>query len=376
MSLADRPVDEILRELRGAARDTFLNHKALYIESLLSAYHLDPARIGYRRDLIEDFLIEHCSGLTVNECFAKIERMVREAGGRRKLEDLADTLAKSIEDMARAMTRIDIYCSSWGLDRDTCDELRKVERDPCLDGQVVRRVLTGYFRSLGATEAEYRGAVEEAANYIESLRKARLCVRWDHVANAIRNMYEAERARREETLLRAKDIQRTLDRFLRERVERRVEVPAVARVPTPAPTPARPTPQPYPARPAPQKQPRIIPWLGRPAGVELPQLANRLRAMGKRLEILTEGVLYNIYLGFWLERIRSAYRERNETPDEFIGAGGVACVELDDIATTLVVVEFRDSSFMLRTIDFCCRNCIMYYRGRDGRVKLYWTLQT
>jgi hypothetical protein len=375
----ERTVDEYLRELVGAARDTFLNHKILFIESFLSAYHLDPARIGYRRELIEEFLLEHCAGLTVSECFNKIEQLIRQAGGRRKLEDLADTIGKSIEDMANAMTRIDVYCASWGLDRETCDELRKIERDPCLDSNVVRKVLTGFFQNLGARPEEYKGAIEEASTYIGNLAKRRLCVRWDHVVNAVKAAMEAERARREETIARARGIQRSLEKFLErpvgkeitppptlERFARREAIAVAAPKPMPTPTPTQ----------RPRRRPEIptIEYLGRPAALPLRTLSNLLRERGKRLEILTESGVFSLYSEYYAESVRANYRARGEMVRELRFPGAEVCVDLNDIATGLVVIEFRDSFFMFRdTRWFCCRNCIQYYRNVRGEVRMLWT---
>jgi len=92
-----RTVDTLLEELRGAARESFINKWAKIIEGIISRYSIDPARIGYRRDLVEDFLLEHCSGLDEAECYGAIEDLVVKAGGRKSIEQIAD----EYEDYAR-----------------------------------------------------------------------------------------------------------------------------------------------------------------------------------------------------------------------------------------------------------------------------------
>jgi hypothetical protein len=85
-------IEKILKEYKGAVREAVMNKIAREIEAIITDYGIDPAVIGYRREILEDFLAEHCTGLEVGECLGHIEELVIQKGGRKSLENKAEEL--------------------------------------------------------------------------------------------------------------------------------------------------------------------------------------------------------------------------------------------------------------------------------------------
>ncbi len=244
LSLKEKPIEVLLKKLHGAAREKFLRRVANFITNLLADYHLDPSRIGFVAEpleRVEDFLLGHCHGISWVECIDVIERLIKEHGGILDLDRRLDEVVSLMEKVEAAMKRIDTYCGMWDLPSDVCEELRKLEDDPCADEDVVEKVLGSYFRSEGATEEQYRPALEQIKSIIRNLAKERKCVRWDHLVQAVKSMSDLEKWRQRETARKIAITAITdLDRILRKHEEEmKVEKP-VETVAPPPPPPERP----------------------------------------------------------------------------------------------------------------------------------------
>ncbi len=354
----EKPVDELLDELSGAAKQTFLEHKAKYIELLLSNYHLDPAEIGYDPEHVDDFLREHCSGLVWSECLDEIEKLIKESGGRKKVEEWAEEIGQSIEDMARQMTQIDYYCKSWGLDSETCDTLKKIERNPCLDTQLAEKVLTQFFRN--TEEVGWEEAVKIVKEYIERQLRKLKCLKWTDILNVAKRTYDKER-KTEKRIGRALKIStaETIDKFLSElerkpkalvekkpiavtvgveKVEEKVE-----KAP-PAPTPAPPTPTPIPEAP----------------------IIEELRRRGIDAMEITIDRTYDEFFRQMLISIENTYIASRK-PYRKVAAN---CIPIN-LIIRIILVRFKDSVFKIENIlgkdHLCFESAIAYGRLTDFR---------
>ncbi|MEM1606174.1 MAG: hypothetical protein QXW41_08030 [Fervidicoccaceae archaeon] len=172
-----RKIEDLIESLVGAAKEAWLKKWSNWIESLFDAYDIeDPKVLGYSPDVLEDFLLEYCHGLTESECVDRIERLIREYGGRKKLEKIGEALEDYINYVERSPRG---FCAKYGFPSDVCDKLLELRSNPCLDRDKARDVLRVFLTEVAGLDREY---VEVNARRIaEELVPERKCVSWDQV---------------------------------------------------------------------------------------------------------------------------------------------------------------------------------------------------
>ena len=186
----ERPVDEILESLTGAPRERWLEKWMRWIENLIHHYHIDPAEIGYDPELIEDFLVEHCSGLVESECLGKVEELIREKGGRKTVEEIAEEWKDYMEMHFRKPDRI---CEEYGFDAETCRTVLEIKENPCRDHRKLKEVLASYikyyFERMYNDEIPPEIDVDKEAERIarEILPSIPKCADWTMVLRPIRH---------------------------------------------------------------------------------------------------------------------------------------------------------------------------------------------
>ena len=177
----ERPVDEIIETLSGAARDAWLNKWRRWIAELIDSFNLeDPQEIGYDERYIEDFLIEHCSGLVESECFSKIKQMVVEKSAKHMSQDVSESFSTWYEYVKKDPR---FLCQQFSLSVEVCDEVLKIAKNPCIDRGLAERILRSFFenevRKMGVEPREemYRDALNSILVIIPQAR----CIDWQHV---------------------------------------------------------------------------------------------------------------------------------------------------------------------------------------------------
>jgi len=162
----EKPVDVIAEELRGVAKESWLNKWSRWLDQLLDVYGVeDPAEIGITdpQDLekLEEFLVERCSGLTESECIKELEREIREKGYRRKVteevvESVMDYL-KSVESKPELL---------YGLPSDIRAEVERFRSRPELDGTKAFNLIYEYLVREGVDPEEAKKIADEVAKTI------------------------------------------------------------------------------------------------------------------------------------------------------------------------------------------------------------------
>jgi len=182
----ERPVDEILKTLAGAARESWLDKWRRWIAELIDNYDLeDPEEIGYDERRVDEFLEEHCAGLTEPECFSKIKQMVIEKAAKTFTQDVADAMVAWFEYVKKDPS---FLCTQYTLPPDVCSEVLRIAKDPCLDKAKAEKVLRAFFEAeikrLGGEPREelYRDALSDILKIIPEAR----CVDWQQVLVAQR----------------------------------------------------------------------------------------------------------------------------------------------------------------------------------------------
>jgi len=196
----EKPVDVILKELVGIAKENFLEKWRRWIEELILTYNLeDPKEIGYDPDTIEAFLKRWCSGLVESECLDRIRTLIIEHGGRRLASEIANAMYDYYEYMKKDPRSL---CMELSLDTETCDEILRIRENPCLDRDRAYKILKAFMVRWGVPEEV---ADEEARRISTEIIPEVKCLPWDQVVRAAQSMLREERITR----------YRTLDEFLK-----------------------------------------------------------------------------------------------------------------------------------------------------------------
>jgi len=169
----EKPVDVIAEELKGIAKESWLNKWARWLDQLLDTYDVeDPAEIGITdpQDLekLEEFLVERCSGLTESECLKQIEKIIREKGYRRKVtEEVVESVMdyiKSVESKPELL---------YGLPSDIRAEVERYRARPELDGAKAFNLIYEYLVREGVDPEEARKVADEVAKTIPKIPPSR-----------------------------------------------------------------------------------------------------------------------------------------------------------------------------------------------------------
>ena len=192
---AEKPVDVILKELVGIAKENFLEKWRRWIEELILTYNLeDPKEIGYDPDTIEDFLKRWCSGLVESECLDRIRTLIIEHGGRRLASEIANAMYDYYEYMKKDPRSL---CMELSLDTETCDEILRIRENPCLDRDRAYKILKAFMVRWGVPEEV---ADEEARRISTEIIPEVKCLPWDQVVRTAQSMLREERISRYRTL--------------------------------------------------------------------------------------------------------------------------------------------------------------------------------
>jgi len=239
-------IERIIDFLRGAAKQRWLEKWARWIDKLLDNYDVEDVQevLGisdvWDLESLEKLLYEHCHGLTEEECFKKIEEMIREKGYTQKLtEEIAQNMMNYINELMKRPE--EVYALPWQIR----SEIQEIRARPEMDGAKVFKLVYDYLVSEGVEPEEARKVAQEIAATIPKIPPAQ---RPQVVETAVKRVgllkqivldrWLKARKKAEQIVAAAvEDIGSTTEQLISQ-----AAAPAVA--PTPTPTITYPTPPP------------------------------------------------------------------------------------------------------------------------------------
>jgi len=166
----ERPIDVIVKRLRGAAKQRWLEKWARWIDKLLDDYDVEDiqAVLGiidpWNLDELEKFLVRHCSGLVESECLDKIEKIIREKGYTKRL---SQEIYESVMDYLQYVEKRPEI--EYGLPWDIRVEIQRYREFPEMDRKRAYSIVYEFLRREGCEEDEARKIAEEIARTIPKL---------------------------------------------------------------------------------------------------------------------------------------------------------------------------------------------------------------
>jgi len=163
----ERTIGETINLLRGIAKTRWLEKWSRWISELLDNYDVeDPAEVlGFpdihNLDKVQSFLIKSCRNETESGCLQQIEKMIREKGLKKKINE---EIGESISDYLRSIEqRPEI---SYGFPWDIRAEIDRFRMRPELDGNKAYDLVYNFLVREGVDPEEARKIAEEIKSTI------------------------------------------------------------------------------------------------------------------------------------------------------------------------------------------------------------------
>jgi len=213
-------IESIAGFLKGIAKEKWLEKWARWIDELLDVYGVEDVQevLGisdpWNLNELEQFLIEHCSGLVESECFDKIEQMIKEKGYTKELTKEA---TQQIEDYLKSIEKAPEIV--YGLPWDIQVEVQKYRARPEIDGNKAYSIVYEFLKREGVEESEARRIAEEIASTIPKLKPEK---RAEVVTNVVAMVRLAKQATLDKWMkreARAREVKQSAASELRQFVE-------------------------------------------------------------------------------------------------------------------------------------------------------------
>jgi hypothetical protein len=174
MSVKERPIEIILEELKGRAKQLYLAKWRKWILEMARTYEVEDVRslLGWNieeDEQLEKFLLEIGHGLTESEIFVKVEELIKKAGQKKikekQLQGMLDYLAEvRFREITEPFRR-------FQLPPHIEEELKTLRRRPELDGNVAYNLVFNYLRGLEIPEEDARKIAEEVKSLVVKVPK-------------------------------------------------------------------------------------------------------------------------------------------------------------------------------------------------------------
>ena len=164
MSVKERPIEIILFELKGRAKQLYLAKWRRWIFDLSRIYEVEDVRalLGWNieeDEQLERFLLEIGHGLTESEIFVKVEDLMKKAGVKKIKEKQLEGMMDYLQHV-RYREAIDPF-AKFQLPPHITEELNLLRRKPELNGNVAYNLVFNYLRGLEIPEEDARKVAEE-----------------------------------------------------------------------------------------------------------------------------------------------------------------------------------------------------------------------
>ena len=174
MSVKERPIEIILAELKGRAKQLYLSKWRRWILDLARTYEVEDVRslLGWNieeDEQLERFLLEIGHGLTEGEIFVKVEDLMKKAGQKKIKEKQLEGIMDYLQHI-RYKEAIDPF-AKFQLPSHIEAELKEIKRKPELDGARAFDLVFRYLTSLNVPEEDARKIAEEVKSLVVRVPK-------------------------------------------------------------------------------------------------------------------------------------------------------------------------------------------------------------
>jgi hypothetical protein len=174
MSIKERPIEIILEELKGRAKQLYLAKWRKWILEMARTYEVEDIKALLGWDITEDeqlgrFLLEIGHGLTESEIFQKVESLMRQASQKKIKEKQLKGIMDYLQHI-RYREAIDPF-AKFQLPSHIEAELKEIKRKPELDGARAFDLVFKYLTSLTIPEEDARKIAEEVKSLVVKVPK-------------------------------------------------------------------------------------------------------------------------------------------------------------------------------------------------------------